>query len=90
MEIGSGLPEAAQGWGVDAGEQPVEALAAYEASSKREPNRFRTLAGAARAAEQSGDTVKAKAYYAELTRLAKNSDGTRPELKRAKDYLAQR
>jgi hypothetical protein len=70
--------------------QPGQALSAYEASSKREPNRFRTLAGAARAAEQSGDTVKAKAYYAELTRLAQKSDGGRPELKRAKDYLAQR
>jgi hypothetical protein len=69
--------------------EPAQALVAYEASSKREPNRFRTLAGAARAADQAGDAVKAKAYYAELTRLAKNSDGGRPELKRAKDYLAQ-
>jgi len=41
--------------------QPTQALRAYEDSSKREPNRFRTLAGAARAAEQSGDAVKAKA-----------------------------
>jgi len=67
--------------------QPAQALQAYEDSSKREPNRFRTLAGAARAAEQSGDPVKAKAYYAELTRLTAKSDGGRPELKRAKDYL---
>ena len=70
--------------------QPAQALQAYEGSSKREPNRFRTLAGAARAAEQTGDAVKAKAYYAELTKLAQKSDGGRPELKRAKDYLAQR
>jgi len=69
--------------------QPAQALPAYEDSSKREPNRFRTLAGAARAAEQSGDRVKAKAYYAELTKLAAKSDGGRPELKRAKNYLAQ-
>jgi len=69
--------------------QPAQALRAYEDSSKREPNRFRTLAGAARAAEQSGDAVKAKAYYAELTKLAAKSDGGRPELKRAKNYLAQ-
>jgi len=69
--------------------QPAQALRAYEDSSKREPNRFRTLAGAARAAEQSGDRVKAKAYYAELTKLAAKSDGGRPELKRAKNYLAQ-
>jgi hypothetical protein len=27
---------------------------------------------------------------AKLTKLAKKSDGGRPELKRAKDYLAQR
>jgi hypothetical protein len=70
-------------------QQPAEALQAYEASSKREPNRFRTLAGAARAAEQAGDPVKAKSYYAELTRLAAKSDGGRPEFKHAKDYLAQ-
>jgi hypothetical protein len=70
--------------------QPAQALQAYEDSSKREPNRFRTLAGAARAAEQSGDAVKAKAYYAELTKLAAKSDGARPELKRAKNYLAQK
>jgi hypothetical protein len=69
--------------------QPAQALRAYEDSSKREPNRFRTLAGAARAAEQSGDRVKAKAYYAELIRLAAKSDGGRPELKRAKNYLAK-
>jgi hypothetical protein len=69
--------------------QPAQALQAYEDSSRREPNRFRTLAGAARAAEQSGDPVKAKAYYAELIRLAAKSDGGRPELKRAKSYLAQ-
>ncbi len=69
--------------------QPAQALQAYEGSSKREPNRFRTVAGAARAAEQSGDLVKAKSYYAELTRLAAKSDGGRPEFKRAKEYLAQ-
>jgi hypothetical protein len=69
--------------------QPAQALPAYEDSSKREPNRFRTLAGAARAPEQTGDRVKAKAYYAELTKLAAKSDGGRPELKRAKNYLAQ-
>ena len=69
--------------------QPAQALRAYEDSSKREPKRFRTLAGAARAAELSGDTAKAKAYYAELMKLAEKSDGGRPELKRAKDYLAK-
>jgi len=69
--------------------QPAQALQAYEGSSKREPNRFRTLAGAARAAEQSGDAAKAKAYYAELTKLAAKSDGARPELARAKGFLAR-
>src|SRR3954469_2636594 len=44
--------------------QPAQALQAYEDSSKREPSRFRTLAGAARAAELSGEMAKAKRYYA--------------------------
>lgn len=69
--------------------QPAQALRAYEDSSKREPNRFRTLAGAARAAELSGDEAKAKAYYADLTRLTGKSGGERPELAQAKAFLAR-
>jgi len=70
--------------------QPAQALKEYEASHVREPNRFRGYYGAARAAEAAGDKQKAAAYYGKLQELAKNGDPSRPELKRAKDYVAQR
>jgi predicted Zn-dependent protease len=49
--------------------QPAEALLEFEASSGREPNRFNGLFGAARAAELSGDKVKARTLYAKLVAL---------------------
>ena len=70
--------------------QPAAALKEYEASQEREPNRFRGLYGAARAAEGAGDRTKAAASYGKLMALAKNADGPRPELARAKAYIAQR
>ena len=70
--------------------QPAAALKEYESSQLREPNRFRGMYGAAHAAEAAGDRQKAADYYAKLLALAKNSDGSRPELARAKSYVAQR
>jgi len=70
--------------------QPALALKEFEASQLREPNRFRGLYGAALAAEAAGDRQKAAEYFAKLTTLTKNGDGTRPELARAKAYIAQR
>jgi tetratricopeptide (TPR) repeat protein len=68
--------------------QPALALKEYEASQLREPNRFRGIYGAALAAEQSGDKQKAATYYRKLSDLAKNADSTRPEIARAKAYVA--
>jgi hypothetical protein len=70
-------------------DQPALALKEFEASQKIEPNRYRGLLGAARAAESSGNRVKAKGYYAELVRLTARSDGLRPELVRAREFLAK-
>jgi hypothetical protein len=70
--------------------QPAAALREYELSQEREPNRFRGLAGAARAAEAAGMADKAKRYYTQLVALARDADSPRPELDRAKTYLAQR
>jgi tetratricopeptide (TPR) repeat protein len=70
--------------------QPAQALKEYEASHVREPNRFRGFYGAARAAEGSGDRRKAADYYAKLMDLAKKGDTSRPELARARAYVAQR
>jgi tetratricopeptide (TPR) repeat protein len=66
--------------------QPALALKEYEASQQREPNRFRGLAGAARAGEAAGDRDKAAAYYRKLLVLAKDSDTDRPELAHARAY----
>jgi tetratricopeptide (TPR) repeat protein len=68
--------------------QPDAALLEFEASQRREPNRFRNYLGSARAAEMAGDRAKAAAYYRKLVTLAKDGDATRPELANAKK-LAQ-
>jgi tetratricopeptide (TPR) repeat protein len=70
--------------------QPAQALKEYEASHVREPNRFRGFYGAALAAEGAGDRKKAADYYAKLMDLAKKADSQRPELARARAYVAQR
>lgn len=69
--------------------QPVQALREFEATGKREPNRFRGLYGAGRAAELSGNPTKAHAYYTKLVSITDKSDGTRPELRQAKAYLTR-
>jgi tetratricopeptide (TPR) repeat protein len=70
--------------------QPALALKEYEASHVREPNRFRGYYGAALAAEGAGDRTKAAQYYAKLLALADKSDPSRPEIVRARSYVAQR
>jgi tetratricopeptide (TPR) repeat protein len=70
--------------------QPAQALTAFETSAKHEPNRFRGMHGAARAAELSGDREKARMYYAKLVALGEGGGGARLELRQAKAYLAQR
>jgi tetratricopeptide (TPR) repeat protein len=69
--------------------QPAAALKEYEASRAREPNRYRNFANAALAAEMAGDKAKARENYAKLLELAKKADGSRPELVKAKAYVAQ-
>jgi predicted Zn-dependent protease len=69
--------------------QPAAALAEFEASQRREPNRFRNYSGSARAAEMAGDRVKAAAYSRKLLELTAGSDSVRPELASART-LAQR
>jgi uncharacterized protein HemY len=55
-----------------------------------EPNRFHGLAGAARAAELTGDRERARRYYTELLALTKDADTERPELKRARAFVGTR
>jgi hypothetical protein len=51
----------------------ADALAAFEATLKKEPNRLVATAGAAKAAEKAGDAAKASAYHAWLLRLTRGS-----------------
>ena len=70
--------------------QPGPALQEFVASLHDSPNRFNGLFGAARAAELLGDKKTASDYYAKLAILTENSDSDRPELRKAKEFLAQR
>jgi len=67
--------------------RPEEALAAYEQTLVREPNRARTLYGAARAAERAGDTTRARAHYTALASLMSEADAERPEPAAARAFL---
>jgi hypothetical protein len=69
--------------------RPKEALAAFEATMKKEPNRFRSTYGGARAAEQAGDKAKAMQYYRTLLELAKEADTERPEIAAAKAFVGR-
>jgi len=68
--------------------QPAQALAEFERSLKRDPNRFRGIYGAARAAEASGNRKAARDYYAKLQVLTVDRDAERPELVHARAFLA--
>ena len=69
--------------------QPANALKEFEASLKKEPNRFRSVYGAGRAAESSGDRAKARSYYAQLVKICERGDRQlRPELDHAHQYTA--
>jgi len=69
--------------------RPKDALAEYTNALKQYPNRYRGLYGAARAAEASGDTARAREYYARLVDLSEHADGSRLELQRARTFLAR-
>jgi tetratricopeptide (TPR) repeat protein len=64
-----------------------DALAAFEATMEKEPGRFRGACGAARAAEAAGDAAQARRYYAKLLEIAKDAEGERAELVRARKFV---
>ena len=70
--------------------QPADALAQFEQSQLREPNRLRGYAGAATAADAAGQRDKARQHYAKLVELTRGADTPLPEITRAKTYLASR
>src|SRR5262245_11795191 len=70
--------------------QGARALREFEAALKENPNRYRGLYGAARAAEAAGDQEKAASYFTNLVTLSKNADTDRPEISHAKTFLAKK
>ena len=65
--------------------QPADARREFEATLKKEPNRFRAVQGAARAAAAMGDRAAAERYEAQLlTICAKGDRPGRPELAAAR------
>lgn len=64
-----------------------EALAAFEATKAKEPNRFQAYAGAAMAADKLGDKATARRNYEQLIALTANADTERPEVTTAKKYI---
>ena len=54
--------------------QPGAALEQFEATLKREPNRFRALYGAARAAHLKGDEAASRRYFRDLLMVCERAD----------------
>lgn len=67
--------------------KPGEAAEQFKIALLRQPNRARSLLGAARAAAKSGDEAGAVSYYAKLLDQWKQADEGLPELREAQDYL---
>jgi hypothetical protein len=70
--------------------KPAKALAEFEATLKKEPRRFRSLYGAAHAAQLSGHDDLSQEYFGELLTVCAHSDTPgRPEIKEAREALAK-
>ncbi len=67
--------------------RPADALVEFEATTKKEPNRFHGLYGAARAAETAGQRARAVTFYKQLLQVASEPDTNRPELEHARNYI---
>ncbi|HEY0366680.1 MAG TPA: hypothetical protein VGC73_09420 [Pyrinomonadaceae bacterium] len=69
--------------------KPDEAAEQFKVSLRRQPNRARSLLGAARAAAQTGNQPGALTAYAALLEQWKQADTNLLELREARDYLKQ-
>jgi tetratricopeptide (TPR) repeat protein len=70
--------------------KPAEAAAQFKIALLRQPNRARSLLGAARAAAKSGNQAAATAAYAALLEQWKQADEGLAELREARDYLSNK
>ncbi len=69
--------------------KPADALTAFEATLKKEPNRLGAYAGAGKAAQSTGDDAKAHDYYQKIAMIADGADPSRTEIADARAYLRQ-
>ena len=69
--------------------KPSEALDQFKTSLLRQPNRARSLLGAARASAQKGDQQAARSFYAKLAEQWQQADRDLAELREVQDYLKQ-
>jgi hypothetical protein len=67
--------------------RPADALAQFEATIKKEPNRFRGVYGGARAAEAAGQRARAIALYNQLLSVAGGAGTGRDELMHARAFV---
>jgi tetratricopeptide (TPR) repeat protein len=70
--------------------KPKEALAAFEATLKKEPNRLGAYVGAAKAAEKAGDNAKAQEYYKKVITIAGDADKSRTDVSDARAFLTKK
>jgi predicted Zn-dependent protease len=70
-------------------DRPGEALAEFERSQRKEPNRLRGFYGAARAAELSGRHDVAKTNYEKLLELTTRGESARREIEEARQFMTQ-
>lgn len=69
---------------------PAKALEQFEATLKKEPRRFRSLYGAAHAAQLSGSRDLSQKYFGELLTVCAHADTPgRPEIKEARELFAK-
>lgn len=69
--------------------RPKEAAQQFEKALLRQPNRARSLLGAARAAAGAGDTKAALEAYSKVVKQWNQADENLPERREAQDYLKQ-
>jgi hypothetical protein len=70
--------------------EPAKALVQFEATLQKEPRRFRSLYGAAHAAQLSGNRNLSQKYFGELLTVCARSDKPgRSEIREARESLAK-
>ncbi len=71
--------------------RPAEALREFQATLKKEPNRFRAVYGAAKASALAGNRTQAREYYQQLVKICERGDTPgRPALSEARAFIGGR